>query len=189
MPYFAFELNGFPALIIFLLICYVFIYLPLKLVVILMSHAKQKADKIRLLNQKTIIAEYEPPNGLIPAEIGFLYDTKLSQAEIFATIISLEQKGLAIINETNNQLVIGGTKPATPNLKQFEKYILNFLSNHKDQVISQKLLEKLRPHIKIEYGKESIAPYYDADIAINEQLRAEGYLVGAVVFDCCYWVI
>ncbi len=50
-------------------------------------------NKRRAEKDETIIAQYEAPDGLLPAEMGVLEDLKLNMTEITATIIDLAVKG------------------------------------------------------------------------------------------------
>lgn len=161
MNEFHFELSGFPALVIIALCFYLFVYLPIKLVVAGIARAKRKADRLRLLSQRTIIAEYDPPANLSPAEIGFLHDTKLTAAEVYGTIVSLEQQGLVTIAEEQNHLQIVDVKPAPPDCKEFEKHILLVLAQHRGQPINRKLLT---------------STVRSANQIIKKQLQDQGYL-------------
>jgi hypothetical protein len=178
---FAFEISGLPALLLILLIIYIFIYLPLKFAMILISRAKQKAGKLHALHHNTIIAEYDPPSGLAPAELGFLYDTKIEPDELYATVVSLQQKDLVNINELNGQFVIGATQPPTAALKDFEKFTLNFLSRHQGQVITRNLLGKLNPKLKFVKAGEDFNPQelITINAIIKKGLETDGYLVSA----------
>jgi len=57
----------------------------------------------RRLKNQTITAEYEPPLGLNPAEIGYLFDGKLRELEVGATIIGLIQRGLLHIKKVDHK--------------------------------------------------------------------------------------
>jgi uncharacterized membrane protein len=177
MSYFALELTGLPAVLVFLFLLYSFIYLPIKLAVIVVAHAKQKADKIRLLQQNVVIAEYEPPAKLTPAELGFLYDTKLNLAETFATITWLQQQGLVTIDEQDNQLIISNVKSHSESLKEFEKYILSQLARHQDQTITKKLLKRMNREVKKVGKNEYHIDFGRPQTIMNEQLEKQGYLV------------
>lgn len=161
----SFELTGFPAFaftaLVVIVFFYVFIFLPAKLVTLVAARAKQKTDKLNLLRQKTIVAEYDPPAGLSPAEIGFLYDTKLSIAEIYATVVDLEQRGLVIIDRDQAQPIITQTKTAPAGIKEFDAYILSVLGQQQGKAITTKQLKKLK---------------WQADVVIKRQLQSQGYL-------------
>ncbi|MDP4038630.1 MAG: DUF2207 domain-containing protein [bacterium] len=56
------------------------------------------ADKRKLANQ-TIIAQYEPPDDLSPAEMGLLNDNRANMTEITATLIDLAVRGYIKIEQ------------------------------------------------------------------------------------------
>lgn len=82
---------------------------------------------------KLIIAEYEPPDGLSPAELGYLYDSRFNMTEIYATIISLEQRGLIEIVKGGvwGQEVMRTTKQPHDQLKKHEAYLLKQIPEDK----------------------------------------------------------
>lgn len=124
------ELHGLPALLAGLLVLfvffYVFIFVPLKIITSLVAHGKKKADRIIALQQTVIKAAYEPPAGFSAAEIGFLYDKKISIEETFASIIQLEQAGIVVLERKNGHLLLSHVDLAVPIAKQH----LNELRKH-----------------------------------------------------------
>ncbi len=163
---FAFEISGIPALLLVIIIVavplYLFLYLPFKLVMIVVAHASQKAERLRRLQQQTIVAEYDPPGGLTPAEIGFLFDSKLSLAEIFGTVAYLEQQGLILITEQPDGLLITAGKTVPSNLKKFERYVLDTINEQSGRPLTLKLMKKMRPL---------------AEQVLKKQLQEQGYLL------------
>lgn len=161
----SFELSGTPALLVMIvllsLFAYLFLYLPVKLITTVIAHGKQKADRLRLLQQKTVIAEYDPPANLTPAEIGFLFDAKLSIAEVFATIVNLQQRSLATIGENEGKLMVYEVKIGQSSTA-FEGYILGRLDNHKGKTINKRFLENIRR---------------SGDQVMKQQLQEKGYLL------------
>lgn len=160
------ELSGFPALVLLVLIIaipfYLLVYLPIKLITIVIARANQKADRLRLLHQRTIIAEYDPPDNLSPAEMGYMFDSKLTIAEVFATIVSFEQQGFLTITEEPAGLLVTTTQSVPPHLKEFERYVLDTIREQSGRPLTLAMLEKITPL---------------ADVVINKQLREQGYLV------------
>lgn len=165
MDYFAVELTGLPAFLIIVAVLYIFIYLPLKLVISVIAKGKQKTDHVRLLRQKTVIAEYSAPADLTPSELGFLYDSKLSTAEVYATIIALQQQGLVVLEETDSGLIIGETRQAPLSLKEADKYVLGILGENRAQALTKRLLEKMLSAVQL---------------IIKRQLYEQGYLVSPI---------
>jgi hypothetical protein len=157
MYFFAFEINGIAALLIFLLLLYVFIYLPIKLTVKIIAHAKAKTDRMRKLTANVVVAEYDPPEGLSPAEIGYLLDTKLGDEEVFATIVQLEQRGFVSLD---GQKVIEVKQPSKE-INDFEKYVLANLKN----IIGKNLNKQFLRNVVIDGG-----------VKLNDYLNTKGYL-------------
>lgn len=160
--YMMYHLEGLPALLvavaIFSIFFYVFIYLPFKFVTKLLAHAKHKADKVLLLQQNVVIAEYEPPAGLSPAEVGYLYDTKLNAEELYGTIVDLQQRGLVMLDDNR----INAVKPSPPDMPEFDRHIIGWLSEHENQVITRPLLKR-----------EAVK----SNLVMNRLLRESGYLL------------
>lgn len=78
----------------------------------------------RRLRKSVITAEYEPPLGLNPAEIGYLFDGKLREREVGATIIYLVQKGYLHIKKINGEKRIFAGPRVGDNLKTYEKKLV-----------------------------------------------------------------
>ncbi len=78
----------------------------------------------RRLRKSTITAEYEPPLGLNPAEIGYLFDGKLRQQEVGATIIHLVQRGFLHLKKVDGQKKIFAGPRVDDNLKTYEKKLI-----------------------------------------------------------------
>jgi uncharacterized membrane protein len=82
--------------------------------------------------RKIIVAEYEPPAGLRPSEVGTLLDARFHERDFSAAIVDLAVRGyLKIVEKTDKVLVFSHTdysfeklKEADEDLKPFEKEIL-----------------------------------------------------------------
>ena len=79
----------------------------------------------RRLKKSVITAEYEPPLGLNPAEIGYLFDGKLREREVGATIISLIQKGYLHLKKVNGKKMIFAGPRVSDSLKTYEKKLIH----------------------------------------------------------------
>ncbi len=53
----------------------------------------------------TIVPEYEPPVGMLPAEGGIIYDEKMDNKDITATIIDLARRGYLKLKETDKKVL------------------------------------------------------------------------------------
>lgn len=88
--------------------------------------AKRSAEK-----DETIIAQYEAPDGLLPAEMGVLEDLKLTMVEVTATIIDLAVKGYIKIRRIKDgkdyEFVI--LKQDFSGLQDYEQDLMNLFNN------------------------------------------------------------
>lgn len=162
MADFSLHLSGAPALILTVALGYVLIYLPLKLITSLLAHIKFRIASKYKLEKELIIAEYEPPEGLTAAEIGFMYDTKLNDSEIFATIISLEQQGLIEITRENNGLIIKNIKMSGKEQSDFESWLLGYLESFGGKKLTKRMMRS--------------AARNGSNI-LNNQLQKNGYFI------------
>lgn len=95
----------------------VFIILPLALLRKWFFYRKR-------LRKNTITALYEPPLGLNPAEIGYMFDGKMRSREVAATIIHLQQRGyLHIKRDSEGKRIFAGPRVGD-DLKTYEKKLI-----------------------------------------------------------------
>lgn len=78
----------------------------------------------RRLKKHVITAQYESPLDLNPAELGYLFDGKLRDREVGATIIHLLQRGLLHIKKTDNGNRIFSGPRIDDNLRSYEKKLI-----------------------------------------------------------------
>ena len=104
---------------------------------------------------KTIIAQYEPPNNLSPAVIGVLIKQNIQIKEILATVINLAVRGYLRIKEEEKGFSIFKSKEYSfeklkdyNDLKSFEKKILDALFKKGDVVSTSDLKNKFYKEIK-----------------------------------------
>ncbi|MBI2984781.1 MAG: DUF2207 domain-containing protein [Candidatus Kerfeldbacteria bacterium] len=55
----------------------------------------------------TVIAQYDPPPGMTPGEMGVLFDERANQRDVVATIIDLAVRGYVDITETKEKKLLG----------------------------------------------------------------------------------
>lgn len=101
------------------------------------------------LARTTIVAEYDPPGGLRPGEIGVLQDERADTMDVTATIIDLAVRGYVIITEIPKSWVFGKvdyelkrTDKEPQNLRDYENQLLQHL--FKDGVTIK--LSELKQH-------------------------------------------
>ncbi len=78
----------------------------------------------RRLKKNIITAEYEPPLGLNPAELGYMFDGKLRQQEVGGTIIHLLQRGVLHMRKVEGGKRIFAGPKVESNLKEYEKKLV-----------------------------------------------------------------
>jgi hypothetical protein len=114
------ELNGAQVL----LVPFVISVLLGMLVVVPVALYRKWYFYRRRLKKQVITAEYEPPLGFNPAEIGYMFDGKLGEREIAGTIIWLVQKGYLHIKKVDGGKRIFAGPNIDENLKTYEKKLI-----------------------------------------------------------------
>jgi uncharacterized membrane protein len=128
----------------------------------------------RAERNETIVAQYEAPDKMLPAEMGVLEDLKLGMPEITATIIDLAVKGymkIRRVKDTNDfEFVI--LKHDTSGLQDYEKEMMDMFvssavtrANEKHKVLDISKLDKAQ-------SSRIITGVYDK---IDTRLRAKKY--------------
>lgn len=75
-------------------------YLGLPIIVFIFSFIYWRIRGKDPKQRETIIAEYEPPDNLTPAEVGTVYDNKADTKDVTATLIDLAIRGYLKIKQT-----------------------------------------------------------------------------------------
>lgn len=78
------------------------------------------------IRSKIFISLYESPLKLSPAEIGYLYDTKISENELVGTFFDLEYREFISISNSGDIKIINNNEE---NLNKFEKYIFSLIKD------------------------------------------------------------
>ena len=95
-----FILDGMFATILGAPVIFIGAYILLQLTAALLAHVSRLSRSIhvrRVFSRQTIIAHYEPPQGVHPAEMAFLYDQTFGKEEYLATLFDLERRGYITI--------------------------------------------------------------------------------------------
>ena len=135
----------------------------------------------------TIVVNYEPPDGLSPAEVGTLIDERVDQGDISATLVDMAVRGYLKIEEVGS----GGWFSPTDyrfvrlrdgkGLKPFERRIFDRIFGNHESVLLSGLSEKFYPVIESVtsdlYDGLSRERYFDGH---PERVRT-GFLVTGVV--------
>lgn len=106
---------------------FLFVALP---VLITFPFVVRIQSRLRLRRQcraQTIVALYEAPAKLTPAEIGYIYDAKLSSRELAATIFDLEYRNALHIDATGRLTL---KDVSTLRMKPHEAYTLSLIQSN-----------------------------------------------------------
>lgn len=106
---------------------YLFVALPILITFPFVVRIRSRLRLRRQYHTQTILALYEAPAKLTPAEIGYIYDTKLNGRELIATIFDLEYRNIIQIDETG-RLTLGNT--SSQPLKPHETYAISLIQNN-----------------------------------------------------------
>lgn len=113
------------------LVIFLYVALPVAIFAFIISVISKYGHRKNRLMQNVVITEYEPPEGMSPAEIGYLFDSDFDQKEVLATLIDLEQKKLIITDRADPHKITLAieTGEASATLKEHEHFILKNLAS------------------------------------------------------------
>lgn len=126
----------------------------------------------RLKHSQTVVAQYEPPDMLSPAELGFITDEKIDLIEITATLIDLAVRGYLKITQTSPRR-LAGLKPAqysfsklkqSVGLQPYEVTIFNALFSGGPE-ISLAAVDRSKMSEAVKQAKS----------AVEDQLKTKGF--------------
>lgn len=115
-------LNGFSAYVALTIVIGIFLsllFIVLSPVLFISAGLRKQAERLRQKRENTVIAQYEPPHGLSPAEIGLLYDMRCDTKEIRATLFSLQERKIIAMDSMSTVSVINAN--AFAKLEEYEK--------------------------------------------------------------------
>jgi Predicted membrane protein (DUF2207) len=115
-----------------------------------------RVKKYQTTQDTTVIAHYEPPLDLRPAEMGYIYDSHLGGLEIWATLIHLEQQGfirLTPVAHEPGSVKVERLRP-TDTLLEYEDYLVRWTIRN-DGIFSLKVsdsdqalfIQQVRKHL------------------------------------------
>ncbi|MCL5795261.1 MAG: DUF2207 domain-containing protein [Patescibacteria group bacterium] len=105
----------------------------------------------------TIAPEFAPPDKLLPAEMGTIYDERVDSQDISAAIIDLAVKGYLTIKELNEKKFLGftnkdyelaKTKKSASNLQNYEQKIFKAIFEDGDVVKLSDLQDSFYKEVK-----------------------------------------
>lgn len=129
-----FILNGaFISLIVApLIFIAVYIILLLAAVTIAKLHRLSRRLQVRhIFSRQTVIAQYEPPHDVHPAEMAFIYDQTFGKEEYLATLFDLEHRGhlkLTPLEDENDFMITLQPNTANEKLNDIDQHVLATLA-------------------------------------------------------------
>lgn len=147
--------------------------------------------------KKPIVAQYEPPDDLKPAEVGLILNQRITGKEITATLVDLAVRGYIKIKEIPRNDIFEKVDYELINLKDFndpqeelreyEREILNKIFDSKDRVLISNLKNKFRYHLlsiieKIYSGITKFEYFVSEPQKIQRRLTGIGVGVTALGF-------
>lgn len=113
------------------------------------SDRKEDAGPERILplfSHRTVVPEYDPPDGLHPAEVGVLIDERADTLDISAAVVYLASKGFLTITEIPKTWLFGKTdyefartEKITDGLRGYEEELLQRLFEDGPKVVMSDL--------------------------------------------------
>ncbi|CAN5337258.1 hypothetical protein BH09PAT4_BH09PAT4_07370 [soil metagenome] len=125
------HLTGFAALLaLALVLCIILalIFVAVSPGLILSAALRKKAEQFYQAREHTVIAQYDPPFGLSPAQLGLLYDMKCEDKEIRATLFVLQKRGVISIDSMEAVTVLD--QNAFQNLEDYEKIAIRMFDKN-----------------------------------------------------------
>jgi len=122
--------DGVSALLIILLVfalLLTLLFIIISPLFILTAILKRKAERYKQLRSSTIIAQYDPPMNLTPAEIGYLYDMKCDAKELWSTLIDLKIRRIVSFSSPDDVKIIDADLYSS--LRDFEKFAVYLVSD------------------------------------------------------------
>ena len=178
--------EGLPAvLIIILLIAY--LMLPFLFIMIIAAIVRRVHEHRLKRYADTIIAQYDPPQDLLPAEVGYLYDMKCDDKEIRATLFDLDIRGVISIVDKNTVLITNQTM--FEQLREFEKIAVKIYSGKAGIYIEpseRKLSDYISPQgqmiqVQVPYLENNTRLGFS--MAVRASLKERGYPIKSYVLS------
>jgi len=92
-------------------------------------------DLEMIRENQAIVAQYAPPTGLTPAEVGLLYDYKFEDREVTATLIDLAMRGFIAIHKVDRKHLFGAYTVYEFELLREDSTVLD-LKKHEQAVLN-----------------------------------------------------
>lgn len=131
--------------------------------------------------------EFHPPEGMTPAEVGYIIDGSADDTDFMSMILYFAAKGYLEIQETGNEddFRLVKLRPVDDSEKPFSKTLFNGLFGSKDSVLTSKLPKKYGPTVD-SARKQLFETYSGPDKKIfrssGTAATVAGYVCFAVLF-------
>lgn len=139
---------------------------------------------------RSVTVQYEPPDGLTPAEVGTIIDERVHMRDLTAAIIDLAVRGHVRINDlrpsrrkklAGKHLELVRVPNAGDQLRPFEKLLLDKLFGTQEKTTVHDLKNVFYAHVdeirSAIYGRLAAQGYFDGHLGI----RRTTWMVGALV--------
>lgn len=127
----AIYLEGAPALAVTLFTLFLILVIPVSLIAIIASIIHKQRLRKKYLGLSVVKSEHLPPEDLSPAEVGYLFDSKIGSPELLATLFDLEQREIIKFQKLDdNAYNITVNKGVFRNLKPYEILIIDKYANN-----------------------------------------------------------
>jgi len=145
--------------------------------------------------QGTIIAQYDPPAGMTPAEVGVLIDEKASDRDVTSTIVDLAVRGWLTITEEKKSGVLGfgggkdyrldRKREDTQSLRTHESDMMSGLFGHSDFGADAKMASMLGPDLgtMVQKAMKAASPNVNVETGAPVTSITLSYLKGTFADD------
>jgi hypothetical protein len=120
---------------------------------------------------KTIIAEYEPLADLRPHELGYLYDNRFADNELFAVLLELRQKDAVKLIKPGEDIIISLQERTTGRIRELgsaEQAVLGVIAGLPTKTTDWRRLSSRT--------SERVGPQAIFESSVYEELHSKGYL-------------
>jgi len=135
----------------------------------------------RRFKKNRITAEYVAPLSLNPAEIGYLFDGKLKELQVGATIINLIQRGLLHVKKVDNNKRIFTGPRIDDNLKTYEKKLIE-ATEDSEGVSADILISRFTTNKTDNFSMQVLARETVFTQLVHSELSRQQYVRDAFMF-------
>jgi hypothetical protein len=115
-----------------LFIAYFVIY-PLYIVLL-------RYSRMNRIKKQTVTSVYKLPFAITPAELAYIFSTKVKREQLYATLLHLANRSVVLIHKKNGKLTVENGPKIESDLQPFETLLLNQIYRKLDPVDAEKVL-------------------------------------------------